>query len=238
MKRKTIDGKCFAEMLRGGTAMLSEHAQEINDLNVFPVPDGDTGTNMIKTLEGGLCEISEEQNDSIGALSDNFAHGVLLGARGNSGVILSQIFAGISEVLSKYDKVGVSELAINTVIKIVGIDVVCFFESRYAYSMRAYAVNGFKMLCVHDKSGKLVFVEFKTEENTETYVIDTTFHSSVHCFRMISIIVLRSCWMKLFIAVLMVCFLEKDICTDTGLLKLSIVFPKRRGAKAYKKLTF
>ncbi|MBE6537071.1 MAG: DAK2 domain-containing protein [Ruminococcaceae bacterium] len=112
MSRKIIDGKCFAEMLQGGAAMLSEHAQEINDLNVFPVPDGDTGTNMTKTLEGGLCEISEENNDSsVGALSDHFARGVLLGARGNSGVILSQIFAGINEELSKYDNVSAKELA-------------------------------------------------------------------------------------------------------------------------------
>ncbi|MBQ9071236.1 MAG: DAK2 domain-containing protein [Clostridia bacterium] len=110
MQRRTIDGKCFAEMLHGGAVMLSEHAQEINDLNVFPVPDGDTGTNMTKTLEGGLSEISSD-SESIGELSGNFAHGVLLGARGNSGVILSQIFAGINEELSKYDKVGAKELA-------------------------------------------------------------------------------------------------------------------------------
>lgn len=111
MSRYTIDGKCFAKMLQGGAAMLTEHAQEINDLNVFPVPDGDTGTNMAKTLEVGLSELSGDESESIGAASDNFAHGVLLGARGNSGVILSQIFAGINEELSKYDKVGAAEIA-------------------------------------------------------------------------------------------------------------------------------
>lgn len=110
MKRYTIDGKCFEEMLRGGAAMLMEHAGEVNDLNVFPVPDGDTGTNMAKTLEGGLSELSGS-GESIGSASENFAHGVLLGARGNSGVILSQIFAGINEELSKYDKVGAREIA-------------------------------------------------------------------------------------------------------------------------------
>ena len=111
MSRKTIDGKCFAEMLQGGAAMLYEHAAEVNDLNVFPVPDGDTGTNMAKTLEGGLSEISAEESASIGVLSDKFAHGVLLGARGNSGVILSQIFAGINRELSKYDNVDAQKLA-------------------------------------------------------------------------------------------------------------------------------
>ena len=109
MSRQTIDGKCFADMLRGGTAMLLEHSEEINDLNVFPVPDGDTGTNMARTMDGGIAEISEDA-ESISGVCENFTHGVLLGARGNSGVILSQIFAGINEELSRYDEVGAKEL--------------------------------------------------------------------------------------------------------------------------------
>ena len=109
MARQTIDGKCYASMLRGGAAMLLEHSEEINDLNVFPVPDGDTGTNMAKTMDGGLSEISAD-SESIGRVSGDFTHGVLLGARGNSGVILSQIFAGINEELSGYDEVGAKEL--------------------------------------------------------------------------------------------------------------------------------
>lgn len=108
---KTIDGKCFAKMLHGAAAMLSSHAGEVNDLNVFPVPDGDTGTNMAKTIEGGLSEISSLDTESIGQLSDRFAHGALLGARGNSGVILSQIFAGIGEELSKHDTADAKILA-------------------------------------------------------------------------------------------------------------------------------
>jgi len=109
MARQTIDGKCYASMLRGGAAMLLEHSEEINDLNVFPVPDGDTGTNMAKTMDVGLSEIKTE-TDSIGRVSGDFTHGVLLGARGNSGVILSQIFAGINEELSRYEEVGAREL--------------------------------------------------------------------------------------------------------------------------------
>lgn len=109
MSRQTINGKCYAEMLRGGTALLLEHSQEINDLNVFPVPDGDTGTNMAMTMDGGLSEINDE-NGSIGRVSVDFTHGALLGARGNSGVILSQIFAGINEELSHFDEVGAVQL--------------------------------------------------------------------------------------------------------------------------------
>lgn len=111
MEERLIDGKAFADMLYGGAALLGEHQQEINDLNVFPVPDGDTGTNMSKTIAGGLSELAGEDEESVGEMANKFSRGVLLGARGNSGVILSQIFAGIGEELSACDKVGAMELA-------------------------------------------------------------------------------------------------------------------------------
>ena len=111
MNNLTIDGKSYAKMLTSGAAMLSAHVEELNALNVFPVADGDTGTNMLKTVEGGLAEISKYNGDSIGELSSGFARGVLLGARGNSGVILSQIFAGINERLQDYSSVTASQLA-------------------------------------------------------------------------------------------------------------------------------
>ena len=111
MNNLTIDGKSYAKMLTSGAAMLSAHVEELNALNVFPVADGDTGTNMLKTVEGGLAEISKYNGDSIGELSSGFARGVLLGARGNSGVILSQIFAGINERLQGYSSVTASQLA-------------------------------------------------------------------------------------------------------------------------------
>lgn len=101
MSIQTIDGACYARMLSGGAACLCAHAAELNDLNVFPVCDGDTGTNMQCTLEGGLAQLSQMR--SIGAVTDRFAKGALLAARGNSGVILSQIFAGINEALRDVD---------------------------------------------------------------------------------------------------------------------------------------
>jgi len=110
MNTQTIDGKCYAQMLLGGAAALAAHAEELNALNVFPVCDGDTGTNMTRTMEGGLAEVAND-TDSIGAMSKRFAKGVLLSARGNSGVILSQIFAGITEGLQAYDTVTAAELA-------------------------------------------------------------------------------------------------------------------------------
>lgn len=98
-------------MLIGGAEGIRSNMTEINDLNVFPVPDGDTGTNMTKTIEGGISEIVTGEFDSVAEVISHFAHGALLGARGNSGVILSQIFAGIKTALDKYDTVGAKELA-------------------------------------------------------------------------------------------------------------------------------
>lgn len=111
MNTRTIDGQCYARMLTGGAAMLSLHVQELNALNVFPVADGDTGTNMLKTIEGGLAAIEKESTQDIGAFSRQFSRGILLSARGNSGVILSQIFAGINEVLKEHSSIDAAMLA-------------------------------------------------------------------------------------------------------------------------------
>ena len=105
-----ITGDQYAKMLLGGASLLAEHSDEINDLNVFPVPDGDTGTNMTKTIEGGLAHITRDGGMTVCEVSENFAKGALLGARGNSGVILSQIFAGIAEGLAGHERVGAIEL--------------------------------------------------------------------------------------------------------------------------------
>ena len=111
MNTRMIDGASYARMLSGGAAMLALHIKELNEMNVFPVADGDTGTNMLKTIEGGLSAAQKNPGDSIGDFSKSFSHGILLSARGNSGVILSQIFAGIGEVLEKYDSVDALTLA-------------------------------------------------------------------------------------------------------------------------------
>ncbi len=96
-----IDGRLLRRMLIGAAETIRQHCSQINDLNVFPVPDGDTGTNMTKTIEGGIAEISALDSEKVSDVSCKFTHGALLGARGNSGVILSQIFSGIEEILSK-----------------------------------------------------------------------------------------------------------------------------------------
>ena len=96
-----LDGPLFAKMAQGGAAQLRSNADEVNKLNVFPVPDGDTGDNMRMTIESGIAALeSLESHDNLAEVLNTLSHGMLLGARGNSGVILSQLFAGMAKGLA------------------------------------------------------------------------------------------------------------------------------------------
>lgn len=96
MENVAIDGSFFLQMMRGGEACLAADVERINALNVFPVPDGDTGTNMKMTLEGGVSEGERLKEKDLGVFSAKVARAMVLSARGNSGVILSQFFKGLS----------------------------------------------------------------------------------------------------------------------------------------------
>ena len=96
---KTLDGILFARMINAGAANLKAHAKEINDLNVFPIPDGDTGDNMLMTMMGGVRH-NDAVSRSLDEMSCRISGGMLLSARGNSGVILSQFFEGIKNGFS------------------------------------------------------------------------------------------------------------------------------------------
>ena len=93
---KLLDGKLFGQMLLNGYLDLKQHCQEVNDLNVFPVPDGDTGFNMLETIKGGVDAIIHLESNDLGEIADKSSSGMLFSARGNSGVILSQFFAGLA----------------------------------------------------------------------------------------------------------------------------------------------
>lgn len=88
-----LDAELYLNLIRGGAANLSVSRQRINDLNVFPIPDGDTGDNMFMTIEAG----THARGASLSEMADSVAQGMLLGARGNSGVILSRIFSGFAK---------------------------------------------------------------------------------------------------------------------------------------------
>lgn len=108
---KTLDGATFAKMVLNGYRDLKSQYEKINDLNVFPVPDGDTGTNIAATLTGGVKAMEKADQKNIGDVASKLAEGMLLGARGNSGVILSQFFAGISDALADLQKANVTQFA-------------------------------------------------------------------------------------------------------------------------------
>ena len=93
---KTINASCYSEMLKYGVNHLEIYCDVVNDLNVFPVPDGDTGTNMVMTLKNGLGAMD---GDKLGEVAQSFGNATVFGARGNSGVIISQFFKGVSEGL-------------------------------------------------------------------------------------------------------------------------------------------
>ncbi|MBQ7504213.1 MAG: DAK2 domain-containing protein [Ruminococcus sp.] len=93
---KYLDGNMFLKMLNAGAANLAQNKEDINNLNVFPIPDGDTGDNMLMTAEGGLSVVPENE---LGKTAAYISDGMLLSARGNSGVILSRIFSGIAKGL-------------------------------------------------------------------------------------------------------------------------------------------
>jgi dihydroxyacetone kinase-like predicted kinase len=106
-----INGDLYKIIVTNGAVSLRNAYKEIDALNVFPVPDGDTGTNMSMTIEAGVQAIENEAGLSVYEMSKKFSRGMLMGARGNSGVILSQLFRGIYKGLTGYDEVGAKELA-------------------------------------------------------------------------------------------------------------------------------
>lgn len=106
-----IDGALFKTLIINGASNLKVNYQYVDSLNVFPVPDGDTGTNMKMTIEGGINEISTIDEKNIYEVTKKLSRGMLMGARGNSGVILSQLFRGFSKGLKEQAKINAMGLA-------------------------------------------------------------------------------------------------------------------------------
>lgn len=137
MPVNTIDGELYSQLITAGTANLSIHEEEVNNLNVFPIPDGDTGSNMLLTMNGGKNAIIQEAN--ISKAAQVIASGMLLGARGNSGVILSQFFDGISS--------GFADLAIADVAQ---FGIACREGVKHAYEAVMTPVEGTILTVVKD----------------------------------------------------------------------------------------
>ncbi|UCZ51776.1 DAK2 domain-containing protein [Bacillus shivajii] len=112
MTIKKIEGEKFAHMLIEGANNLSNNSKTIDALNVFPVPDGDTGTNMNLTITSGVKEVKGANTENVGKVAGSFAKGLLMGARGNSGVILSQLFRGFSKSVEGKEELTAKDLSL------------------------------------------------------------------------------------------------------------------------------
>ena len=111
MELAKLTGKDFENMIAAGQAHLAQNAEYVNSLNVFPVPDGDTGTNMNLTFSSGAKAVKENPNTEIGKIGQTLSKGLLMGARGNSGVILSQLFRGFSKSIESKTEINTLEFA-------------------------------------------------------------------------------------------------------------------------------
>jgi uncharacterized protein len=107
----TINGSDLLHMVHSASDLLNRRMEDVNALNVFPVPDGDTGTNMSLTLGSGVNELNKKASEHIGQAAEALSKGLLMGARGNSGVILSQLFRGFAKGVHDHDEVNVLQFA-------------------------------------------------------------------------------------------------------------------------------
>ena len=112
MADQRIDGALFQSMVIEGALAIAEKKEQVNELNVFPVPDGDTGTNMSMTMSAAMAELEKLTEPTLAKAADTTASALLRGARGNSGVILSLLFRGMAKKLHELDQVGGCELAL------------------------------------------------------------------------------------------------------------------------------
>ncbi len=154
----TINGLDFIKMVKFGARFLASDLDKVNSLNVFPVPDGDTGTNMKMTIEGGISEVENLNEPAIGVLAKKLARGMVMCARGNSGVILSQFFRGISTGLA--DK---SEATLKD-----------FAEALIAGTKRSYSVvnnpTEGTMLTVMREAGENAIKDIKNDMSFSDYL--------------------------------------------------------------------
>ena len=107
----TIDGAAMKRLAQASLTWLRTNHQAVDALNVFPVPDGDTGTNMLLTMQTAVAEVEAANEAHVGKVAHDLAQGALMGARGNSGVILSQILRGIAHSLESTEAADVPALA-------------------------------------------------------------------------------------------------------------------------------
>ncbi|MDP4082996.1 MAG: DAK2 domain-containing protein [Bacillota bacterium] len=153
MSITTLDGKRFAEMVIQGANYLAANAKMVDALNVFPVPDGDTGTNMNLSMTSGAKEVKNNVQEHIGKVGVSLSKGLLMGARGNSGVILSQLFRGFAKTIENKSSISGSDFA-----RALELGV----ETAYKAVMKP--VEGTILTVAKDAAKKGVLVSQKTDD--------------------------------------------------------------------------
>ena len=135
MNSHTIDAKTFQKLFLAGANRINSRKDYINELNVFPVPDGDTGTNMSLTILAAAKEVGAVAEPTMATICKAISNGSLRGARGNSGVILSQLFRGFTKAVSKADSLGKDEITagFTRAVETAYMDVIAFCEAIVAY---------------------------------------------------------------------------------------------------------
>ena len=154
-----LNAEQFKEMIRSGCANLENHSEEINTLNVFPVPDGDTGTNMSMTFTNGYQEAMKCTSDSLSDVAKAFSRGLLMGARGNSGVITSQIFRGFYQQIKGENEADVADVA-NAFVN----------GSKVAYKAILKPVEGTILTVIRESSENALNDFNENECDLETYL--------------------------------------------------------------------
>ena len=172
-----LDVHQFKDMIRSGCANLENHASEINMLNVFPVPDGDTGTNMSMTFTNGYQEALKCSSDSISDVAKAFSRGLLMGARGNSGVITSQIFRGFYQHIEGKNEIEVQDVsqafengarvAYKAILKPVEGTILTVIREASWYANHDYETEPFDLETYFDK---LVQYSAESLESTPEYL--------------------------------------------------------------------
>ncbi|GIO30657.1 MULTISPECIES: DAK2 domain-containing protein [Paenibacillus] len=156
MSKRSLNGTDFTAMVLAGAEQLQQHAEHVNSLNVFPVPDGDTGTNMNLTMSAGVTELKRNHSDSIGHSAGVLSKGLLMGARGNSGVITSQLFRGFGRYAAPYDELNAMQFAAALQ---TGVDA--------AYKAVVKPVEGTILTVAKEAAKHAVFYARRTNDITE-----------------------------------------------------------------------
>ncbi len=158
--KKVIDGKIFEKIVTNGALNLKANLQEVNDLNVFPIPDGDTGDNMFMTINGGLPFLKKEESNAVGLKAKALANGMLLNARGNSGVILSQLFNGLAIGLENKETASLQEFGL------------AFKKGvKQAYSSVVQPVEG-TILTVAREAAEYAYNHMNENSTLDTFITD------------------------------------------------------------------